>query len=118
MGAESDAYVSRGILACPQAGDREALDSSRHRMTAICWKEGLRQQVILLQVKLGSGWNLGGPGMLFLLGSGQPERKERPQTLGPVCLLPRPLGRPQAFYLLGPGKPGVPSLQSGLGCNA
>lgn len=49
-------------MACPRAGDREALDSSRHRMTAGFRSEGGRQRGILLQVGRGPGWGLGGPG--------------------------------------------------------
>lgn len=44
-----DAYVSRGIMAFPHVGDREVLDSSRHRMTVVFRSEGHRQWGILLQ---------------------------------------------------------------------
>lgn len=50
-----DAYVSRGIMACPRVGDREVLDSSRHRMTAGFRSEGHRQLGILLPVGRGPG---------------------------------------------------------------
>lgn len=48
VGAELDAYVSRGILVCPDVGDRAVLDRSRLRMTAVFHREGPRSQGILL----------------------------------------------------------------------
>lgn len=117
VGPEFDAYVSRGILACPLVGDREVLDSSRHRMTKVFHREaqtmGHWLQGLLLWMELESRWNLGGAGMMLLLGSQQAERKEQPQTANFVCLSPRSLGCPQAFCLSGPGKPGIPQLSVG-----
>lgn len=121
-GSEFDAYVSRGILACPLVGDREVLDSSRHRMTKVFHREAQAMnhwlQEILLWVELEYRWNTGGPGMIILLGSQQAERKEQPQITNFVCLSLRSQGYPQAFCLSGSGKPGVPQLSIGSCCNA
>lgn len=100
-----DAYVSRGIMACPQVGDMEVLDSSRHRMTAGFGCEGCRQRDILLQVgrSPGGAWEGYAPAVV---------------RVGSVCLLARSLGPLKPFAFWGPGEPGVPSFQSGLFCDA
>lgn len=71
---ELDAYVSRGISVCACVGDREVLESNRHRMTTVFCKEaqdpGHWWQGLLLWGALVSKWNLGSPGMVSLLGSG------------------------------------------------
>lgn len=116
-GAELDAYVSRGIMACPDVGDGEVLDSSRHRMTAVFGSEGHRQRGILPQAGRGPGWAWGvwacAPAVVRV------GRGERAASDRGLCL---PAGQilrtPQASCFLGPGKPGVPSFQSGLVCNA
>lgn len=116
-GAELDAYVSRGIMACPDVGDGEVLDSSRHRMTAVFGSEGHRQRGILPQAGRGPGWAWGvwacAPAVVRV------GRGERAASDRGLCLpAGQILGTPQASCFLGPGKPGVPSFQSGLVCNA
>lgn len=74
VGAELDAYVSRGILACPCVGGREVLESSRLSMTVVFRREagatGHGQQGLRWWGALVSGWNLGSPGMVSLQSSG------------------------------------------------
>lgn len=59
MGAELNAYVSRGILVCPCVGGREALNRSRHRVITVFGREakapGHWWQGILQWGELGSG---------------------------------------------------------------
>lgn len=92
-------------MACPRAGDREALDSSRHRMTAGFRSEGRRQRGILLQGGggLGGAWEVRA---VLLLWSG---------WALPVGQI---LGTPQAFCCFGSWQAWGSSFQSGLVCNA
>ena len=114
MGAGAlEAYVSRGILACARAGDRDMLHS-RHRVTTVFRREaqasGRWCEGILSWVELGSGWTLGGPGKVPLLRSGQGEQGA---ASDPELCLPRSLARPRAFCLPGRGESGVPQPAGG-----
>lgn len=106
MGAELDAYISRGISACPHAGDGEVLDSSSHSMTAVFGREA---QHILPWADLVSGGARGVP-------AGCPrwdrerQRKEQPQTraLSACRLDPWGVPTPCALQVLASlGSPGA-----------
>lgn len=97
-GVERDAYVSRGILACPHVGDREVPRSSSHRRAEVfCTKAqatGIGWRGIQQLVELRFAWKLGVAGMVGL-GLGRGRRAGQPQTMSSVCLPPRPQGCPK-----------------------
>lgn len=95
MGAELNAYVSRGILVCPCVGGREALNRSRHRVsTSLAGRPRPRAtggRASCSGGELGSGWDLGTLGIapgLVQHGKEQP-LLSNPQLLRmPPSLLP------------------------------